>query len=80
MKNLLCGSCALKAGLELKDRMELANSRKLDVEYHCLGCGKVHSWTFKRNGEETDETETVEIVETSEIGEKSEIFIQTRLF
>ncbi|MEK5586686.1 hypothetical protein MKZ21_30975 [Paenibacillus sp. FSL P2-0536] len=78
MKNLLCGSCALKAGLELKDRMELANSRKLDVEYHCLGCGKVHSWTFKRNGDET--VETVEIVETSEIEEKSEIFIQTRLF
>jgi hypothetical protein len=81
MKNILCGSCALKAGLELKDRMELANSRKLDVEYHCLGCGKVHSWTFKRNREETGGmVETVEIVETSEIEEKSEIFIQTRLF
>lgn len=81
MKNLLCGSCALKAALELKDRIELANSRKLDVEYHCLGCGKVHSWTFKRNGEETGEmVETGEIVEMGEIEEKSEIFIQTKLF
>ncbi|MFD5023372.1 hypothetical protein ACFWMP_31245 [Paenibacillus sp. NPDC058367] len=81
MKNLLCGSCAIKASLELSERLELANSRKLGVDYHCLGCGKVHSWTFKRNGEETGGmVETVEIVETSEIEEKSEIFIQTRLF
>jgi RNase P subunit RPR2 len=81
MKNLLCGSCALKASLDLSERLEIANSRKLGVEYHCLGCGKVHSWTFKRNGEETDEmVERVETVETSEIEEESEIFIQTRLF
>lgn len=75
MKNLLCGSCAIKAGLELKDRMELANSRKLDVKYHCLGCGKVHSWTFRQV-----EGVTAATVETDEIEEKPEILIQTRLF
>lgn len=73
LKNLLCGPCALKDSLELKERIELANSRKLDVEYLCPGCGKVHSWTFPQ-------VEAVAIVETGVIEEKPEVFIQGRLF
>ncbi|MEK5400663.1 hypothetical protein [Paenibacillus sp. FSL K6-2859] len=75
MKNLLCGSCAIKAALELKDRIELANSRKLGVEYHCLGCGKVHSWTFPQVEEEAAAIEETDVIE-----EKQEKFVQETLF
>lgn len=39
----LCGSCAQQAGTSLKDRMQLAKSREMDVIYNCPGCGKDHS-------------------------------------
>lgn len=78
MKNLLCGSCALKASLELSERIELANARKLNVEYHCLGCKKNHSWTLPKV--EAVAAAIVNTVDTVEIEKKSEIYIQTRLF
>lgn len=75
MQSLLCGPCAQKNSLELPERIKLANARKLDVEYLCSGCGKVHAWTLPQV-----EVVAAAIVETDEIEEKPEVFIQGRLF
>lgn len=71
----LCGPCAMKAGSSLKDRMQLAKSRELDVIYNCPGCGKDHSLSSKRVDQESAETG-----ENAEIQDTREILVQTRLF
>lgn len=78
MQNLLCGPCAQKSTLELPKRIELANARKLDVEYLCPGCGKVHAWTLPQV--ETVASAAEETEETGVNEEKPEVYIQGRLF
>lgn len=82
MESKICGPCALKAEIPLAERINLANSRKLDTVYLCTECGKNHIWTFKRS-EELSAEQPPEILRSNEIveiQEPKEIFVQTRLF